>query len=123
MCMYVHVCAVCCIYVYIYRKRERVFFSSSSFFFSLFLTLKHTHIRTQEGNSCLHIAAAQGSNEILRILLNAGANITAKNKADNTAVERAQNAQTVEVLKAAGATMPEIPDKEKNTLLRTPERI
>jgi len=32
-------------------------------------------------------------------------------------VERAQNAQTVEVLKAAGATMPEIPDKEKNTLL------
>ena len=75
------------------------------------------HDTDEEGNSCLHIAAAQGSNEILRILLNAGANITAKNKADNTAVERAQNAQTVEVLKAAGATMPEIPDKEKNTLL------
>jgi ankyrin repeat protein len=71
----------------------------------------------QEGNSCLHIAAAQGSNDILRILLNAGANITAKNKAGRKAVERAQNAQTIEVLKAAGATMPEIPDEKKNTLL------
>jgi ankyrin repeat protein len=71
----------------------------------------------QEGNSCLHIAAAQGSNDILRILLNAGAKITAKNKAGNTAVELAQNAQTIEVLKAAGATMPEIPDEKKNTLL------
>jgi ankyrin repeat protein len=68
----------------------------------------------QEGNSCLHIAAAQGSNDILRILLNAGANITAKNKAGRKAVERAQNAQTIEVLKAAGATMPKIPDEEKN---------
>ena len=40
----------------------------------------------QEGNSCLHIAAAQGSNEILRILLNAGAKITAKNKGGMTAL-------------------------------------
>ncbi len=44
--------------------------------------LKHTHIRTQEGNSCLHIAAAQGSKEILRILLHAGAKVSAKNKVD-----------------------------------------
>ena len=36
----------------------------------------------QEGNSCLHIAAAQGSNEILRILLSAGAKVSAKNKVD-----------------------------------------
>ena len=36
----------------------------------------------QEGNSCLHIAAAQGSNEILRILLHAGAKVSAKNKVD-----------------------------------------
>ncbi len=32
-------------------------------------------------------------------------------QAGNTAVELAQNAQTLEVLKAAGATMPEIPDE------------
>ena len=38
-------------------------------------------------------------------------------QAGNTAVELAQNAQTFEVLKAAGATMPGIPDEEKNTLL------
>ena len=36
----------------------------------------------QEGNSCLHIAAAKGSNEILRILLSAGAKVSAKNKVD-----------------------------------------
>ena len=38
--------------------------------------------RDQEGNSCLHIAAAQGSNEILRILLHAGAKVSAKNEVD-----------------------------------------
>jgi ankyrin repeat protein len=71
----------------------------------------------QEGNSCLHIAAAQGSNEILRILLNAGAKVSAKNKAGNTAVELAQNAQTIDDLKGAGATMPEFPEEKKNDLL------
>ena len=35
-----------------------------------------------QGNSCLHIAAAQGSNEILRILLHAGAKVSAKNEVD-----------------------------------------
>ncbi len=44
--------------------------------------LTNTHIRTQEGNSCLHIAAAQGSNGILRILLDAGAEVTGENKVD-----------------------------------------
>ena len=38
-------------------------------------------------------------------------------QAGNTAVERAQNAQTLEVLKRAGATMPEIPEEEENELL------
>jgi hypothetical protein len=32
-----------------------------------------------EGNSCLHIAAAKGSNAILRILLNVGVKVSAKN--------------------------------------------
>ena len=36
----------------------------------------------QEGNSCLHIAAAKGNNEILCMLLNAGAKVSAKNKVD-----------------------------------------
>jgi ankyrin repeat protein len=39
---------------------------------------------TDQEDSCLHIAAAQGSNEILRILLNAGAKITTKNKGGMT---------------------------------------
>ncbi len=37
-----------------------------------------------EGNSCLHIAAAQGRNEILRLLLNAGAKVSAKNNGGMT---------------------------------------
>jgi ankyrin repeat protein len=80
MCMFVLFVAVF-MYTYIERERE-FFFPSSSFFFPSSLTLKHTHIRTQEGNSCLHIAAAQGSNEILRILLHAGAKVSAKNEVD-----------------------------------------
>ena len=43
----------------------------------------------KEGNLCLQIATVQGSNEILRILLNAGAKVCAKNKAGYTSVELA----------------------------------
>jgi ankyrin repeat protein len=71
----------------------------------------------QEGNSCLHIAVANGSNEILQILLQSGADVAAKNKKGNTAVELAQNAKTIKDLKAKGATMPEIPDNDKNKRL------
>jgi ubiquitin C len=59
------------------------------------------HDTDQEGNSCLHIAAAQGSNEILRMLLFAGAKVSAKNKAGYTSVELAveqKHEATVEVL-------------------------
>ena len=55
----------------------------------------------QEGNSCLHIAAAKGNNEILRMLLNAGAKVSAKNKAGYTSVQLAleqKHEATVEVL-------------------------
>ena len=61
---------------------DNVCFSFFQFFFPSSLTLKHTHIRTQEGNSCLHIAAAKGNNEILCMLLNAGAKVSAKNEVD-----------------------------------------
>ena len=36
----------------------------------------------QEGNSCLHLAAAQGSLDILSVLLQARADVAAKNKVD-----------------------------------------
>ena len=36
----------------------------------------------QEGNSCLHLAAVQGSLDILSVLLQAGADVDAKNKVD-----------------------------------------
>ena len=39
----------------------------------------------QEGNSCLHLAAAQGSLDILSVLLQAGADVDAKNKVDREA--------------------------------------
>ena len=40
-----------------------------------------------------------------------------RDQAGNAAVERAQNAQTIDVLKEAGATMPEFPVEKKNNLL------
>ena len=57
----------------------------------------------QEGNSCLHIAAAQGSNEILRILLNAGAKVSAKNKWCKTALDVATNDEVKAALRQHGA--------------------
>ena len=39
----------------------------------------------QEGNSCLHLAAVQGSLDILSVLLQAGADVAAKNKVDREA--------------------------------------
>ena len=82
VCLYVCVSRCLSLYLCIYIERERVFFSLFQFFFPSSLTLKHTHFRTQEENSCLHIAAAKGSNAILRILLNAGAKVSAKNRVD-----------------------------------------
>jgi hypothetical protein len=49
--------------------------------------------------------------------LQAGADVNHKDEAGNTAVELAQNAQTIDVLKGAGATMPEFPEEKKNDLL------
>jgi len=59
--MYVHVCAVCCcIYVYIYRKRERVFFSLFQFFFPLFPT--DTLARDKGGMTALALACVKVGN-------------------------------------------------------------
>ena len=52
----------------------------------------------------------------LLMALQAGADVNHKDQRDgavNTAVELAQNAQTIDVLKGAGATMPEFPEEEK----------
>ena len=82
VCVCMFACLAVCRCMYLYMERERVFFFFFKFFFPSSLTHKHTHIRTQEGNSCLHIAAAKGNNEILRMLLHAGAKVSAKNKVD-----------------------------------------
>ena len=50
-------------------------------------------------------------------LIKAGTDVGCKDGACNTVVELAQNAQTIDVLKGAGATMPEFPDQKKNDLL------
>jgi ankyrin repeat protein len=55
--------------------------------------------------------------EVVADLIKEGADVNERNQAGNTAVERAQNAQTVDVLKGAGATMPEFPEENKNRLL------
>ena len=98
MCMFV----LFAVFMYTYIERE-FFFLSSSLFSPSSLTLKHTHIRTQEGNSCLHIAAAKGSNEILRILLSAGAKVSAKNKWCKTAYDVATNDEVKAALRQHGA--------------------
>jgi ankyrin repeat protein len=47
--------------------------------------------QTDEGTSALMIAAANGHAEIVRILLEKGANATLKNKFDKTASDAAAN--------------------------------
>ena len=59
-------------------------------------TCTHTHTQTHtHTHTCIHMYFQAG----------------------NTAVERAQNAQTIDLLKGAGATMPEFPEEKKNDLL------
>ena len=65
----------------------------------------------------VHLAALQGSLNILSDLLQAGAEVDAKNKAGYTAVALAKDTHTIEVLKAGGATMPKILDQERDALL------
>ena len=72
---------------------------------------------TKYKRSALHYASSSGLESIVAKLLSLGADVALKDKAGNTAVERAQNAQTIEVLKGAGATMPEFPEEKKNDLL------
>ena len=55
--------------------------------------------------------------ELVADLIKEGADVNERNQAGNTAVELAQNAQTIDVLKGAGATMPEFPEEKKNDLL------
>jgi ankyrin repeat protein len=71
----------------------------------------------KQGQTLLMLASALGLTSTTAKLLALGADIGAKDAAGNTAVEWAKDAQTIEVLKAAGATMPEIPDEKKNAIL------
>jgi len=63
----------------------------------------------------LFYAAEQGMLELVADLIKEGADVNERNQAGNTAVERAQNAQTIDVLKGAGATMPEFPEARAGT--------
>jgi ankyrin repeat protein len=65
----------------------------------------------------LHCTARCNKPEVAKVLLANGAQVNARNNAGYTAVELAQNAQTIDVLKGAGATMPEFPEEKKNDLL------
>ena len=71
----------------------------------------------QEKNDVLIEYAKKGLSGGLLMALQAGAGVNHKDKAGNTAVVWAQNAQTIDLLKGAGATMPEFPEEKKNDLL------
>jgi ankyrin repeat protein len=74
-------------------------------------------LRQHGARHSLFYAAEEGMHELVADLIKEGADVNEQNEAGNTAVERAQNAQTIQVLKGAGATMPEMPDEKKNRLL------
>ena len=80
-----------CIYIFIYAyiyTHTRVYIRIHIYMYTHAQTHTHTH-------TCIHMYFQAG----------------------NTAVERAQNAQTIDLLKGAGATMPEFPEEKKNDLL------
>ena len=74
-----------CIYIFIYAyiyTHTRVYIRIHIYMYTHAQTHTHTH-------TCIHMYFQAG----------------------NTAVERAQNAQTIDLLKGAGATMPEFPEE------------
>ena len=70
-----------------------------------------------ENKKALLKAAEDGDMHKVASLIKAGTDVGCKDGACNTVVELAQNAQTIDVLKGAGATMPEFPEEKKNDLL------
>jgi ankyrin repeat protein len=74
-------------------------------------------LRQHGAKHSLFYAAEEGMQELVADPIKEGADVNEQNEAGNTAVERAQNAQTIQVLKGAGATMPEMPEEKKNRLL------
>jgi ankyrin repeat protein len=68
-------------------------------------------------NQLLIEYAVKGLTGGVHMALQAGANVNHKDSAGNTAVELAKDTQTIEVLKAGGATMPKMSDQNKNQLL------
>jgi hypothetical protein len=84
-------------------------------------------LRQHGAKHSLFYAAEEGMFELVADLIKEGADVNEETDSfsywmdggemGKTSVERAKNAQTFEVLKAAGATMPEIPDDKKNCAL------
>jgi hypothetical protein len=74
-------------------------------------------LRQHGARHSLLYAAEKGMIELVEDLIKEDADVYERNKAGNTAVDRAQNVQTIEVLKGAGTTMPEFPEEKRNDLL------
>jgi len=74
-------------------------------------------LRQHGARHSLFYAAEEGMLELVADLIKEGADVNERNQAGNTTLERAQDAQTIDVLKGAGATMPEFPEEKKNDLL------
>ncbi|XP_014274746.1 putative ankyrin repeat protein RF_0381 [Halyomorpha halys] len=71
------------------------------------------------GDTYLHIAAAEGRNEALKVLLEGGLDLNKKNHLDETPLFqaiRANNVQAVEMLLEKGADTGIVPDDSKNLL-------
>ena len=68
-------------------------------------------LRQHGARHSLFYAAEEGMLELVADLIKEGADVNERDQAGNTAVERAQNSQTIDVLKGAGATMPEFPEE------------
>ena len=56
------------------------------------------HAAMQDGNTSLHVAAGQGDERVVRVLLEAGAKMELKNMNGETALERARKAMEVDVV-------------------------
>ena len=76
-----------------------------------------SHKVTKKKNWLLLEYVKKGLTGGVLMAIQAGTDANHKNEVGNTAVDRAQNVQTLEVLKEAGDTMPKFPEEKKNWLL------
>ena len=76
-----------------------------------------SHKVTKKKNWLLLEYVKKGLTGGVLMAIQAGTDANHKNEVGNTAVDRAQNVKTLEVLKEAGDTMPKFPEEKTNWLL------